>query len=349
MTQQKYMQFALDLAQKGLGRVSPNPMVGCVIVHEDKIIGQGWHAKFGGDHAEVNAVNSVEDKTLLAAATFYVTLEPCCYHGKTPACTDLILKLKPKRVVIAAKDSNPKVSGRGIATLKEAGIAVDFGVLEEESISLNRRFYVSMKKSRPYIILKWAQTTDGFIARKNYDSKWISNEESRGLVHKWRVEEDAILVGFNTVKYDNPQLTARSWPGRNPVRVIIDNNLELDHSLKVFAGEEKVYVFNTTKDHLDGNIYQVKVDADSLLPEILKYLWQADIGSVIIEGGSNTLKRFLKEGYWDEARVFTAIHNFGEGIAAPTIGTEANEELNIGEDRLTIVYNPKTSTLWQKK
>jgi diaminohydroxyphosphoribosylaminopyrimidine deaminase / 5-amino-6-(5-phosphoribosylamino)uracil reductase len=349
MTHHKYMQQALDLALKGLGGVSPNPMVGCVIIYEDEMIGQGWHKEFGGAHAEVNAVKSVKDKGLLAASTFYVTLEPCSYHGKTPACTDLILKYKPKKVVIAAKDPNPKVSGRGIIMLQEAGIEVVFGILEKESISLNRHFYVSMNRSRPYVILKWAQTADGFVARKNYDSKWISNEESRQLVHKWRTEEDAVLVGFNTVKYDNPRLTARSWPGRNPARIIIDYNLSLDLALKIFAGDEKVYVFNTSKDHLAGNIYQIKVSPDSLLDEMLKYLWQQNIGSVIVEGGSSTLNKFLKEGYWDEARVFTALHDFGEGIVAPTLEAEGSEELSIGDDRLRITYNPKTGILWQKK
>ena len=349
MTHTHYMQRAVDLAKKGLGGVSPNPMVGCVIVYNDRIIGEGWHKKFGEAHAEVNAVNAVKNKELITESIFYITLEPCSIHGKTPACTDLILKYKPKRVVIACKDPNPHVNGHGISILNNAGIEVIYGVLEEEAVALNHRFFVSMSQERPYIILKWAQTADGFIARKNYDSKWISNEHSRKLVHKWRTEEDAILVGYNTVKYDNPMLTARNSPGRDPVRVIIDLKLELDQSLKVFAGDEKVYLINTISDQAEGNISLVKVSAHHYIAEMLTYLWGQNIGSVIIEGGAKTINKFLVTGHWAEARIFTAKSMFGEGIAAPTVELESEEEQNLSGDRLNTIYNPKTRNLWQKK
>jgi len=343
------MQRALELALKGQGSASPNPLVGCVIVYDDKIIGEGWHEKFGEAHAEVNAVNSIENKELLSESVFYITLEPCSIHAKTPACTDLILKYRPKSVVIASKDPNPKVNGSGISILENAGIEVIYGNLEDESIIMNRRFFVSASQNRPYIILKWAQTADGYIARKNYDSKWISNEKSRQMVHKWRTEEDAILVGYNTVKYDNPLLTARSWPGRNPARIIIDPELKLDHSLKVLDGDEKVYLINTEKDQSQGNIFHVKVSADNYLSDMLVYLWKQNIGSLITEGGAKTINNFLAEGYWDEARIFTAENKFGEGIAAPSIEEEPSEEQNILGDRLSTIYNPKTKMLWQKK
>lgn len=349
MTHEQYMQRALELALKGLGGASPNPLVGCVIVYNDKIIGEGWHKKFGEAHAEVNAVNSVRNKELLTDSDFYITLEPCSFHGKTPACTDLIIKYKPRRVVIASKDPNPIVNGHGINLLENAGIEVIYGILEDESAAINRRFFVSMSQNRPYIILKWAQTADGFIARENYDSKWISNEHSRQLVHKWRTEEDAILVGYNTVKYDDPMLTARNWPGRNPARVIIDPELKLDHSLKVFNGNEKVYLFNSEKDQAQGNICWVKVNTNNYLADILAYLWEQNIGSVLIEGGAKIINKFLAEGYWDEARVFTAESKFDQGFAAPSIELIPDEEQNINGDRLNTIYNPKTKMLWQKK
>ncbi len=349
MTHAQYMRRALELALKGLGGVSPNPLVGCVIVYNEEIIGEGWHKKFGEAHAEVNAVNSVRNKELITDSVFYINLEPCSFHGKTPACTDLILKYKPKLVVIACKDPNPDVNGQGINILENAGIEVIYGILEDESVALNRRFFVSINQNRPYIVLKWAQTADGFIARSNYDSKWISNEHSRQMVHKWRTEEDAIVTGYNTVKYDNPMLTARNSPGRNPARVIIDPELKLDHSLKVFEGDERVYLFNAISDQAEGNICRVKVSANDYLADMLAYLWEQNIGSVIIEGGAKTINKFLTEGYWDEARVFTAESKFGAGIDAPTIELESDVEQNILGDRLSTIYNPKTKMLWQKK
>lgn len=349
MANSKYMQRALEIAKLGIGGASPNPLVGCVIVFENDIIGEGWHKKFGEEHAEVNAVNSVTDKGLLPESTFYISLEPCSFHGKTPACTDLILKYRPRKVVIASKDPNPKVSGNGIKILEEGGIEVVFGVLEEEAVALNKRFFVSINKLRPYIILKWAQTMDEFIARPNFDSKWISNEQSRQLVHKWRTEEDAVLVGYNTVLYDDPQLTARDWQGRNPARVVIDKKLALDHSLKIFSGGEKVYIINTQRDNREENIYLVKVSLENFLSEMFTFLWEENIGSIIIEGGSKTIDSCLQKGYWDEARIFTSESIFGDGIKAPKIVFEVDNEQNIKGDRLSTIYNPKSKKLWQKR
>jgi len=348
MGDEQYMQRAIDLAFKGLRNVSPNPMVGCVIVYEGKIIGEGWHKKFGEAHAEVNAVDSVENKDLILDSTVYVTLEPCSFHGKTPACTDLLLKHKPRTVVIASKDPNPKVSGNGIKILQQAGINVRFGMLEEEAMALNKRFFVAMAHNRPYIVLKWAQTNDGFIARKNYDSKWISNEFSRQLVHKWRTEEHGILVGHNTVKYDNPQLTARSWPGQNPIRIVLDPDLSLKDDFSIFSDNKPVYIINLLKDKEEANLHYLKVSKENILTEMLALLDEKKIGSILVEGGAQTLNSFIGEGLWDEARIFISENNFKEGINAPLLEFDEAEEQNIMGNRLRIIYNPKTQSLWQK-
>ncbi len=234
-----FMQRAIELAQLGIGAVSPNPRVGCLVVHDNKIIGEGWHQKFGEAHAEVNAINSVKDLSLLKESTIYVNLEPCSHEGKTPPCSDLLIKHQVKKVVIANTDTNPLVAGRGVEKLKKAGIAIMTGVLEKEGRELNRRFFTFMEKKRPYIILKWAQTSDGFIAQKNFESKWITNELSRQLVHRWRSEEDAVLVGTRTASHDNPSLTVRDWSGRNPTRIVIDRFLRLNDKLQLFDKKEK--------------------------------------------------------------------------------------------------------------
>lgn len=328
------MLRALELAKNGLGAVSPNPMVGCVIVHQDKIIGEGWHKQFGGPHAEVNAVESVKDKSLLTEATVYVTLEPCSYHGKTPACSDLLIRSKVKHVVVASLDPNPKVSGNGIKALKEAGIEVITGVCQDESIALNKRFFVNQKHNRPYVLLKWAQTKDGFLARTNYDSKWISGELSRQRVHQWRSEEDAILVGKNTVIHDDPSLTVRDWDGRNPVRIVLDRNLELSTSYKVFDGQVKTLFYNSIKSSKQNNFENIKIEDSEFLTGILKDMFSRDLGSVLVEGGSKVLQSFIESGLWDEARVFTSDQEFGEGIKAPELDTEPITTERVGKDEL---------------
>ncbi|MFN3757798.1 MAG: bifunctional diaminohydroxyphosphoribosylaminopyrimidine deaminase/5-amino-6-(5-phosphoribosylamino)uracil reductase RibD [Algoriphagus aquaeductus] len=338
MSHPEYMRRALELAEWGRGHVSPNPMVGCVIVHEDRIIGEGWHREYGGPHAEVHAVNSVENQALLSDSTVYVTLEPCAHWGKTPPCANLLVEKKVKKVVIAASDSNPLVGGKGIDILKNAGIEVESGVLEKEARWQNRRFFTQIEKQRPYIILKWAQTQDGFVARENFDSKWISNSQSRQLVHKWRAEEDSILVGKNTAAYDNPRLDVRDWVGKNPIRVVLDSSLFLPKGLNLFDHSIPTLVFNTLKSETEENLELIQVP--EITPEIvLKKLHSLKIQSLIVEGGSQVLTQFIQSGLWDEARIFTAQTRFGRGISAPGLNQNPSETLSIGTDRLDIYYH----------
>ncbi|MGM0581685.1 MAG: bifunctional diaminohydroxyphosphoribosylaminopyrimidine deaminase/5-amino-6-(5-phosphoribosylamino)uracil reductase RibD [Bacteroidota bacterium] len=312
-----FMQRALQLASYGKASVSPNPKVGCVIVLDGKIIGEGWHQKAGEPHAEVLAIRSVEDKELLKSATAYVTLEPCAHYGKTPPCAELLVEKQLKKVVIGAVDPNPLVAGKGIEILKKAGIEVETAVLEEECLALNRAFFTFMQKKRPYIILKWAQTSDGFIARENFDSKWISNPLSRQLVHKWRTEIDAILIGKNTAQYDDPQLTARDWSGKNPVRIVIDHDLSLNEDLKIFHSEQKTILFHSKNQKIDKKgVELVQLNHDDFLGNMLNYLHQEKIQSVLVEGGAQTVQSFINAGLWDEARIFTAPVSFEKGIKA---------------------------------
>jgi diaminohydroxyphosphoribosylaminopyrimidine deaminase / 5-amino-6-(5-phosphoribosylamino)uracil reductase len=334
-----YMGRALELAVISQGHVSPNPMVGCVIVRNDKIIGEGWHRAYGQAHAEVNAVNSVPDKSLIAGSTVYVTLEPCSHFGKTPPCADLLIEKKVSRVVISNYDTNPLVGGKGVRKLKEAGIEVTAGVLEEKGRHLNRRFFTYMEKKRPYVMLKWAQTSDGFIARENFDSKWISNEFSRSLVHKWRSEEDSILVGSNTALHDDPQLTVRDWSGRNPVRIVLDRQAKLPVGLKLFDGNAMTICYTQAKSHKSNNLEFVKIEHADFFTGVLENLYQRNIQSVMVEGGSATINLFLSKGLWDEARVFTAPASFVNGIKAPVIQMKAFEETESGTDKLTLYYN----------
>lgn len=333
-----YMRRALELAEWGLGYVSPNPIVGCVIVHQDRIIGEGWHRAYGGPHAEVHAINSVENQSLLPESTVYVTLEPCAHWGKTPPCANLLVEKKVKKVIIAAVDSNPLVGGKGIKILKNAGIAVETGVLEEEARWQNRRFFTQIEKQRPYVILKWAQTEDGLVARENFDSKWISNAQSRQLVHKWRAEEDAILVGKNTAAYDNPRLDVRDWVGKNPIRVVLDSHLGLPKNLNLFDQSIPTLIFNTVKSESIENLEWIQLS--EINPEvILKELHSRKIQSLIVEGGSQVLSQFIESGLWDEARVFTAPTRFDRGISAPTLNQNPSETLSIDTDRLDIYYH----------
>ncbi len=332
------MYRALELARLGLGNVSPNPMVGCVIVKDDKIIGEGYHQQYGGPHAEVNAVKEVKDQTLLTESTVYVTLEPCAHFGKTPPCADLLVKHQVKRVVICNDDPNPLVAGQGIQRLRDAGIEVEVGLLKEEGRALNRRFFTAFEKKRPYVILKWAQTVDGFVARENYDSKWISNAYSRQLVHKWRAEEDAILVGTNTARYDNPSLTTRNWKGKDPVRLFIDRTLDLNKGLHLLDGSVPTYCFTEGQGENRPNL--TFIQQEEMTPEaILAAISELKIQSLIVEGGSKLLNSFLESGLWDEARVFIAPHSFAKGIAAPLISGELLSETDVLQDRLLIYKN----------
>jgi diaminohydroxyphosphoribosylaminopyrimidine deaminase/5-amino-6-(5-phosphoribosylamino)uracil reductase len=334
-----FMQRCLELAALGRGYVSPNPLVGCVIVHDDRIIGEGWHKKFGEAHAEVNAVAAVENQELLKESIVYVNLEPCSHFGKTPPCVDLLIRHQVKKVVIANLDTHPKVSGEGIRKLREAGIEVITGILDKQGRELNRRFFTDVEKNRPYIILKWAQTADGFIAQANYDSKWISNEFSRQLVHKWRSEEDAILVGTKTVFHDNPKLNVREWTGRNPVRVIIDRFLKLNEKLNVFDRSQQTIIYNVLKHEEHDNLILARVDEAEFLPQLLQDLHKRGIQSVIVEGGAQTLNFFITNGLWDEARVFQATRTFGKGIEAPLLIGKLSSMETVSTDTL-FTYHP---------
>lgn len=341
----QYMRRALELSEFCRGTTSPNPMVGCVIVYNDQIIGEGWTQPYGQAHAEVQAVNSVSQKELLSEATAYVTLEPCSHYGKTPPCADLLVEKKLKRVVVGAIDINPQVGGKGIKRLEDAGISVTVGVLEAECRAMNIRFFTAIEKHRPYIILKWAQTADGFVARENYDSKWISGPESRALVHQWRAEEDAIMVGTNTAHYDNPRLNVRDWPGKDPVRVVIDKNLRLSTGLNLFDGSQPTLVYNAKKDSSSDCLEYVAVNGEDYLLFILTDLYKRNIQSIIIEGGSALLISFLERNLWDEARVFTAPTEFGRGISAPTELKEPFRVDTIGQDRLEYFLKTEPSEL----
>lgn len=336
------MKLALQLAEKGRGNVAPNPMVGCVIVREDKIIAEGFHMKYGGPHAEVNAINSLPSDFDFTDCTLYVNLEPCSHHGKTPPCSDLIISKKFKRVVIGNLDTNPLVAGKGIQKLKDAGIDVSSGVINTEARELNKRFFWFHEKKQPYIILKWAETKDGFISREplpqNKEDKWITCADSKKIVHQWRAEEQAIMVGTNTVIADDPALTTRLVEGDNPVRIIIDRELKLSSSYKVFSGEGKVIVI-TEKDKLNNaNITYCKINFEKdFAVSVLNKLFELSIQSVIIEGGSKLLNSFIEAGIWNEARIFVGAKEFKNGIKAPVFNKSNAEELAIGDDKLYII------------
>ena len=332
------MQRALELAKLGCGSVSPNPLVGCVIVHEGRIIGEGWHKKYGEAHAEVNAVNAVRDRSLLKESTVYVTLEPCSHFGKTPPCADMLIREKVKKVVIANLDSNPIVVGEGLRKLRAAGIELITGILSNEGRELNKRFFTFMEKQRPYIILKWAETADGFITQEHRNPKWISNALSRQLVHEWRTEEDAVLVGRQTAHYDNPRLNVRDWSGRNPVRIVIDRFLKLDDKLNLFDQSQKTICYNVLKNVETKNLSFVKLDEEHFLQNLIQDLYRKKIQSVIIEGGTETLQSFINGKYWDEARVFVSETNFEKGIPAPRLNGDLISQHEIKSDVLKIFH-----------
>ncbi len=333
-----FMQRALELAERGKGQVRPNPLVGCVIVHNEKIIGEGYHQQYGGPHAEVHALASVVKPALLPYSTVYVSLEPCSHRGKTPPCANLLIEKGIKSVVVATLDPNPLVAGKGVQLLQDAGIEVAVGLLEQEARWQNRRFFCQQEKYRPYLILKWAQTQDGFLARENFDSKWISGTQSRQLVHQWRGEEQAILVGKNTALHDNPRLDVREWTGSNPIRIVLDSKLELPANLQVFDQQIPTLCYNTLKNETLPNLEWVKLPELSL-EALLSDLQRRNIQSVLIEGGSHILQQFLAAGLWDEARVFTSPITFEHGIAAPTFTQVPAESYAVGEDQLDLYYH----------
>ncbi|PWH82113.1 bifunctional diaminohydroxyphosphoribosylaminopyrimidine deaminase/5-amino-6-(5-phosphoribosylamino)uracil reductase RibD [Algibacter marinivivus] len=327
-----YIKRCLQIAKNGLGSTRPNPMVGSVIVHDNKIIGEGFTSPYGGNHAEVNAINSVLNKDLLKEATIYVTLEPCSHFGKTPPCSDLIIQHKIPNIVIGCVDDNEKVAGKGIKKLMGAGCTVTVGILENECKEHHKRFFTFHNKKRPYIILKWAETSDGFIAPETKNEQkpvWITNTYSRQLVHKWRAEEQAILVGTNTIIEDNPSLTTRDWAGKNPIRIVIDKDEELSKKLHVFNKDSEIIIIS--KNNIDFTKPKGK--------QITYILFENDINSVIIEGGAKTLQTFIDENLWDEARIFTRQNTFKNGVKAPSFKGKLISETSILTDTLKIYKN----------
>lgn len=336
-----FMHRALELAAKGKGHTCPNPLVGCVIVHKGSIIGEGWHQAFGGPHAEVNAINSVIDKNRLSESSVYVNLEPCVHFGKTPPCVALLIQHQVKKVFIGNVDPHPLVQGRGVQKLKAAGIEVVVGVLKKEGEALNRSFFTFAQKKRPYILLKWAETADGFMAQKNYATPWISNELSTMLVHQWRSEEDAILVGSNTALYDNPQLSVRHWSGKHPLRLLIDRQLRLPTSLHLFDQSQPTLCYNCRKAKKLLNLEYVKLLEKNFLASLLKDLYKRKIQSLIVEGGSRLLHEFIQQGSWDEARVFVSDKKFVEGLPAPSLKCKPQVVERILNDKLMLFYNTR--------
>lgn len=335
----------MELGKKGLGTTAPNPMVGCVIVHDEEIIAEGFTSPYGGPHAEVNAINSVKDKSLLRDATLYVTLEPCSHYGKTPPCADLITHHKIPEVYIGLKDPHDKVAGMGIKKLEDAGCKVTVGILEAECREHHKRFLTFQEKKRPYIILKWAETQDGFMApdktqrNSNPEPYWITNAYSRQLVHQWRSEEQAILVGTNTVLEDNPELNTRDWAGKNPIRIVLDKDLKIGTDFHVLDKSIKTMVLTQEKDtskYIDGIDYVIMDYSRPIASQICNHLHKHSITSLIVEGGAKTLQSFLDEGLWDEVRVFVGSNRFESGVSAPKFKGTLKSTQNILSDLLSI-------------
>ncbi len=325
---EKYINRCLQLAKKGLATVAPNPMVGCVIVYNNKIIGEGWHQKYGEAHAETNAINSVKDKSLLSKSTLYVNLEPCAHFGKTPPCTDIIIKCKIPKVVIGCIDVFSSVNGKGIKKLRRTGCEVKVNVLEKECKELNKRFFVYHKYQRPYITLKYATSQDGFLDTvrivddiEQAKVNWISNEYSRQLAHKYRTQESAILVGTNTVLNDNPKLNVRDWYGNNPIRVILDRELKIPTHYKVYNSSVKTMFFTAyEKENRENIVFEIVDFSDeNILEFILNKLYHYGIQSLIVEGGAKVLNSFVSKGLWDCAKVFVSQMKFYEGLKVPQI------------------------------
>lgn len=346
MTQDElFMSRCLQLALNGLGHAAPNPMVGSVVVHQGRIIGEGFHQQCGQAHAEVNAIHSVKEKELLKEATIYVNLEPCSHWGRTPPCAELIIKHQIPKVVIGCVDSFEKVSGRGIQKLKDAGCEVVTGILEKESLELNKRFFTFHQKKRPYIILKLAQTKDGFIDKLRTDAsepaQWITNEHARTLVHKWRTEEMGILVGTNTALKDNPKLNVRNWFGSHPTRIVIDRALRLPKNLHLFDQNIPTIVFTEEKNQKDSsNLYfQTAQLPSDQLDDLLTKLFERNIQSIIVEGGAELMQSFINQNKWDEARVFIGNRFFGTGVKAPHITDHFDQYEKVDDNDLYIAFN----------
>ena len=338
------MQRCLQLAALGLERVAPNPMVGAVLVYQDRIIGEGWHAYYGGPHAEVMAVQSVAeaDRTLIPRSTLYVSLEPCNHHGKTPPCTDLILREGIKRVFVATQDPFGAVNGAGIERLRAAGVKVEVGLLEQEARDLNRFFWTAVTKHRPYITLKWAETADGFIGNLDASRLLISGTLAQQEVHRWRSEHQSILVGAQTACWDDPQLTNRTYPGRQPIRLLLDPNGRVPETARIFQSDARTVVFAQVPLTHAETVVVAASDTWSWIEALLGWCKSAQVQSVLVEGGAITLQHFMQSGYWDEIRVVTSLdRNAGTGRAKPILPDSAIlvKQYDLGSDRIHYFRN----------
>ena len=348
---EKYMQRCLDLAVLGAGSVSPNPMVGAVIVCDGRVIGEGYTSPYGGPHAEINAIEETlrkfgdtEARLLFKSSTIYVSLEPCAHQGKTPPCADKLVECGFKKVVIGCLDPFVKVNGRGVEKLRLGGIETQVGVLEKKSQFVNRRFFTRLEQQRPYVILKWAETRDGYFAPLDDIQRWISNSASKQLAHKWRAEEDSILIGTSTALIDNPSLTTRAWKGKNPKRILIDKELKVPEAAAVFTGLAETIVFNSLRSDWGGNRKLIALENfDFYLPQTILYqLYLMDIQSIIIEGGIQTLQSFIDADIWDEARVFVSPLRWGVGRKSPLLPTTDSITTKVGNDLLQRYYRNKS-------
>ncbi|NML23165.1 bifunctional diaminohydroxyphosphoribosylaminopyrimidine deaminase/5-amino-6-(5-phosphoribosylamino)uracil reductase RibD [Pseudoflavitalea sp. G-6-1-2] len=343
------MQRCLELAVLGAGHVAPNPMVGAVLVHNGRIIGEGYHMKYGEAHAEVNCINSVasEDQHLIGESVIYVSLEPCAHHGKTPPCADLIIRHKIPKVVVGCRDPFPEVDGKGIEKLRAAGIDVIIGVCEEAAKALNKRFFTYHTAWRPYVTLKWAQTADGYIAGIPGERLLISNALTNRFVHQWRSEEASILVGTNTAMQDDPQLNTRYWQGTDPVKLVVDLDLRLPSSLKLFNGNARTIVFNALKHGEEENIFFYEVERrKKLVPQLLQALYKLRLNSVLVEGGAVLLQSFIDAGLWDEARVITnTALTAGTGLPAPQLAQATMVQTEQIQTDIIQVFSRPVATL----
>jgi diaminohydroxyphosphoribosylaminopyrimidine deaminase/5-amino-6-(5-phosphoribosylamino)uracil reductase len=338
------IQRCLSLAQLGAGCVAPNPMVGAVLLYDGQIIGEGYHQRYGEAHAEVNCLDSVSkmDELKINKSTLYVSLEPCTHHGKTPPCSDLIIKKSIPKVVVGCIDPFAQVNGKGIEKLRRAGIEVVSPLLEQQCVEINKRFFTFQKKHRPYVILKWAESADGKLANADYSRAYLSSEFSNRLVHKWRLDEASLLIGTNTAYHDDPTLNQRHWKGPDPTRIILDLNLRLPHSLKIFDKGQNTIILNLHKNEVNGKLIYSKIDDDVyLINNILKRIYELKINSVMVEGGTRILQTFIDSGIWDEARVIrNQVKTIGNGIEAPILKqAQINEQEELTSDLISYYSN----------